>query len=498
MIVLNRSKLIILVKLLLSLVIFVKCDNTKIQPCIFEYNSSLISQGEVYSPNYPNPYPTNLNCRYEFFGRENERVILQIDDFQLESPQATSMQEANLMDLIETVTRPGGPASNDHKLINNKKEADSLNALDHLKSNKNGDELNLNKNLYSNKQCFYDFLDVFSIDALGRLYWRSRHCGTKIESQIVSTSPSLILVFKSDRMLSYRGFKFRFHFSYINILPFVTDSICGPNEIKSDGGAGGGVLTSPNYPDMFPGQTECAWTITVQKHQNILLKFIDVNLNQPCHISHVSIWDGYVSDPYKADFVVCEKLIYYHKGILSYKSKTNRLVIKFAGNKDIEKNNNIIKDETVSSSADHINNQNNNNNNAAMSSQNAHKINRTMRTRPGSLNRIKYGFYLSWTAVHLNDTTCNQNEFKCKGGEYCIDSKNVLCQTTYEYCINKELLCDGVYNCDLGKFIKIIFIIETELSYVYYAFRNLRSVSASLKINPKRVTYKIGSVFKII
>ena len=74
--------------------------------CVFEYTSTLISQGEVVSPNYPSSYPNNLNCRYEFYARENERVILQIEDFELEPAQNTAMQEINFMDFIETVTRP--------------------------------------------------------------------------------------------------------------------------------------------------------------------------------------------------------------------------------------------------------------------------------------------------------------------------------------------------------------------------------------------------------
>lgn len=74
--------------------------------CVFEYTSTLISQGEVVSPNYPSSYPNNLNCRYEFYARENERVIIQVEDFELEPAQNTAMQEINFMDFIETVTRP--------------------------------------------------------------------------------------------------------------------------------------------------------------------------------------------------------------------------------------------------------------------------------------------------------------------------------------------------------------------------------------------------------
>ncbi len=83
---------------LLLLMIIIKPKQTQ-QQCLFEYNSTFTSQGEIYSPNYPGLYPNNLNCRYEFNGRDNELIILQVDDFQLELPQSTSVQEINFLDL---------------------------------------------------------------------------------------------------------------------------------------------------------------------------------------------------------------------------------------------------------------------------------------------------------------------------------------------------------------------------------------------------------------
>lgn len=346
------------------LISFINCANNKQQPCIFEYNSSLISSGEVFSPNYPKPYPNNLNCRYEFYGKANERVIIIMEDFQLEPPQNTAVEEINFMDVIETNTR------------SNPSQAKQAGANETM-SKRLEDEHNFN----SNRQCFYDFLDVFTTDGQGRIFWRSRHCGSQIESQIVSTSPTLFLVFQTDRMLNYRGFKLKFHFSNLNILPFVTQPICGPSEIIGNGS----LLNSPYYPYIFPSNTECAWTITVEKDENILVKFLDVNLSPPCQLSYISIWDGYVSDITKPDKVVCEKLTYYTKGIMHYKSRSNRLVIKFIGNKDQEKLSDL---EELSEDRN--------------------------RTSPSKKKNLKYksGFSLSWTAVKLVD---NCPEFKCKG-----------------------------------------------------------------------------------
>ena len=168
-------------------------------PCVFEYNSSVISQGEIFSPFYPGLYPNNVNCRYELNGRDNELIILQVDDFQLESAQSTAVQEVNFLDLIETVTRTNSFSSSDQQV----------------------DFIDTNNNPFPVRQCFYDFLDIFAVDKQGRSSWRSRHCGSNIDSKIVSTTPNLVLVFQSDRMLTFRGFKLRFFFSNVNIFPLV-------------------------------------------------------------------------------------------------------------------------------------------------------------------------------------------------------------------------------------------------------------------------------------
>ncbi len=276
-------------------------------PCVFEYNSSVISQGEIFSPFYPGLYPNNVNCRYELNGRDNELIILQVDDFQLESAQSTAVQEVNFLDLIETVTRTTSFSSTDQQV----------------------DFIETNNNQFPVRQCFYDFLDIFAVDKQGRSSWRSRHCGSSIDSKIVSTTPNLVLVFQSDRMLTFRGFKFRFFFSNVNIFPLVTQIACGQTQLSGIGGS----LFSPKYPMAYPDNAECAWVITVKSFQTILVKFDDLNLNQRCKQSYVRIYDGYISDVNKPDFNVCEKLKFYHKGVQTFYSKTNRIVISFVANK---------------------------------------------------------------------------------------------------------------------------------------------------------------------
>ena len=378
--------------------------NASIQPCVFEYNSAFIQEGEIYSPNYPSPYPNNLNCRYEFYGRENELIILSAEDFQLESPQSTSHQDINFMDFIET---RGGAQ------LDQQQQQQPPPQL--VSNNKTGP--------FTERQCFYDFVDVFSTDNHGSAKWRSRHCGNNFGERIVSQSPTLILVFQTDRMLAYKGFRFHFAFSNLNIFPLVTEPVCGPSEISGYGGS----LASPNYPLAFEENTDCAWTITVEQHEKILIKFNDINFAESCKYSYISIWDGYVLDVAKPDLSVCEQLKYYHKGFMQFNSKSNRVVISFIGNKKVNK----IK----ASSSSKISQPVKRHTNDFMSKM----LNKTLDAR--------HGFKLTWTAVYVSDECA---EFQCHGGEYCIDSNNMLCQKANRYCIAKSLKCDGIFNCDHG------------------------------------------------
>ncbi len=173
-------------------------------------------------------------------------------------------------------------------------------------------------------------------------------------------------------------------------------------------------MNSPNYPSRFPENIECAWTITVEKGKNILIKFVDIDFSEPCHLSYVRAWDGYVENPDKPDFVACQRLSFYLKGEKYFLSKTNRIVIKFNGNKA---NSTFLVDNV------------------------------TIAKTAGSSKKEASGFLLTWTAVY-EDKDCRG--FLCKGGELCIDSRNSICQKTVAYCINSSLVCDGYSHCNVN------------------------------------------------
>ena len=61
---------------------------------------------------------------------------------------------------------------------------------------------------------------------------------------------------------------------------------CGGNHYTDSG-----VLASPNYPEAYPTNLSCIWTLTVQEKDTINLIFIEIDLeyNQDCVYDFVEV-----------------------------------------------------------------------------------------------------------------------------------------------------------------------------------------------------------------
>ncbi len=62
-----------------------KCTSLFIQGCggMYEFNDDEF--GSISSPNYPNPYPFNEDCRYVIRSISGKPIILNFTDFHTES-----------------------------------------------------------------------------------------------------------------------------------------------------------------------------------------------------------------------------------------------------------------------------------------------------------------------------------------------------------------------------------------------------------------------------
>ncbi|XP_074038845.1 sol1 [Leptinotarsa decemlineata] len=207
---------------------------TETEPNVSETRSScdiIISSdtnrnGTIMSPSYPSPYPPKTTCRYEFQGRGKERVRIVFQDFNLYHTSEVTKNCENM---------------------------DSLNAF-------------------------------INID--GRMEKIDNFCGNVLPKPIMSNGPRLKLEFQSLVASRYsRGFKATY--SFIENFGITTGTqlqtypcafVFNSNESRS------GYFHSPNYPGLYPRDTECHYFLYGNASEKIHLHFeyFDVEGVLPC------------------------------------------------------------------------------------------------------------------------------------------------------------------------------------------------------------------------
>ncbi|XP_071787824.1 cubilin-like isoform X2 [Asterias amurensis] len=131
----------------------------------------------------------------------------------------------------------------------------------------------------ASNDCQYDALNVYSGRDDSGLQLVSL-CHSLSSPQTISTTGRYMYVyFRTDSSISGRGFSATYQ--------------------SQDGGCGGNYSTptgdfhSPNYPNVYPHNTDCTWLITVADEHRVQLKFLDFDLEgASCVYDYVKLFDG--------------------------------------------------------------------------------------------------------------------------------------------------------------------------------------------------------------
>ncbi|XP_014469873.1 PREDICTED: bone morphogenetic protein 1-like [Dinoponera quadriceps] len=218
------------------------------------------SNGTITSPSFPESYPGNKNCVWEIIAPPQYRITLNFTHFDLEG-----------------------------------------------------------NNMYQ-EECEYDSVEVVS--KLGEDVYRKHgiFCGARLPPLITSEGNFMRITFTSDNSVQKSGFAAVF---------FTDMDECANNnggcqhECKNTIGSyqcschngftlhenghdckeGGckyeitapmGTITSPNYPDYYPGRKDCVWHFTTRPGHRIKLIFrvFEMEPHQECAYDHIAIYDG--------------------------------------------------------------------------------------------------------------------------------------------------------------------------------------------------------------
>ncbi|RZC32589.1 cubilin, partial [Asbolus verrucosus] len=141
----------------------------------------------------------------------------------------------------------------------------------------------MNFQLEPSHECTYDYVEIFENNTeTGTGTSIGKYCGQNKPPTMLTTSNIITIVFCTDNTFSLEGF--------LATYTFMTESnVCGGNYYSS-----AGVLKSPNYPNEYPTNMECSWTIHVKPGHQILLNVTDFELESysACRYDWLEIRNG--------------------------------------------------------------------------------------------------------------------------------------------------------------------------------------------------------------
>ncbi|XP_071419004.1 neuropilin-2 isoform X2 [Pithys albifrons albifrons] len=149
--------------------------------------------------------------------------------------------------------------------------------------------LNFNPHFEIEKHdCKYDYIEIRdgdseAADLLGK------HCGNIAPPTIISSGPSLYIKFTSDYARQGAGFSLRYEI-------YKT----GSEDCSRNFTAFNGTIESPGFPDKYPHNLDCVFTIIAKPKTEILLHFLLFDLEHDplqagegdCKYDWLDIWDG--------------------------------------------------------------------------------------------------------------------------------------------------------------------------------------------------------------
>ncbi|XP_056155801.1 cubilin [Lampris incognitus] len=288
--------------------------------------------GEIHSPSYPNNYPSNVDCSWVISVDPSHRVLFNFSDLDIEYDTACYWDNVAIYDgptiwapLLarlcgETLPAPiistqntiyvrfRSDSSRNHRGFSARfSEACGATIITDdvggaiasprypamyppnqncswiIRAQEPFNHVTLSFTDFDlemlNSNCSHDAVEILDGDnyqapSLGR------YCGSQVPHPVTSFSNALVVNFFSDMYTSRKGFRATHSGS---------TSSCGGDLVMETG-----AFNSPNYPDAYPPNVECVWTITSSPGNRLQLSFIMFHLqvSDGCGHDYLEIREG--------------------------------------------------------------------------------------------------------------------------------------------------------------------------------------------------------------
>ncbi|MBN3302309.1 CDCP2 protein, partial [Amia calva] len=135
--------------------------------------------------------------------------------------------------------------------------------------------------LENNEECNFDYVALFDGPTVSHKHL-GNYCGSDGPPNTISSSNQLLVVFKSDFNIGGRGFKAHY---YSGECQQILTGIKGN-------------FTSPQYPNIYPNNINCHWTVNLATGYRIKLFFSDMgledrnSLTDACDYDSLAVYDG--------------------------------------------------------------------------------------------------------------------------------------------------------------------------------------------------------------
>lgn len=169
--------------------------------------------------------------------------------------------------------------------------------------------------------CTKDYVEIFDM-AGGEWMSMGRLCGRSMPNAFNSTAQQMKVIFRSDNATSGDGFTVVWRENCGGIFT-ATDSVQ--------------TLTSPRYPDSYPRNTYCNYTLIADVEKTINVKFVDFELedtSRSCQYDNVTI---YKHTEYVTPATVTRVGVYCWKDSLNFMRYKHKIVVIFWSDKWVEK-----------------------------------------------------------------------------------------------------------------------------------------------------------------
>ncbi|XP_060104406.1 cubilin [Heteronotia binoei] len=291
-----------------------------------------LPQGEIHSPNYPQPYSNNTDCFWLIQVESGHHVLLNFTDFELESHRSCSYDYVAVFDgsnngapLLQKVCggqRPSPIASTLNTMFvrfrsdnsvhhrgfralfaeacGSVLEADSVGAAISsplypsrypnnqncswiLRAQEPFNHITLSFTDFATedfrRNCSTDYVEVREGDNYNAPL-QGRYCGTTIPHPITSFGRALSLNFISNNIATAKGF---------HATVAASTSACG-GTFHMERGA----FNSPSFPEPYPLNIECVWNIPTSPGNRLQLSFTEFQLEESenCAKDYLEIWEG--------------------------------------------------------------------------------------------------------------------------------------------------------------------------------------------------------------